>query len=370
MSIHRLKLVSFRNHDQKEFEFSDGLTVIWGENGSGKTAVLEAIHTLSFGKSFRTHKQKSMIRNGDDSFVVKGFFSSQGSRDKIAAQVNKHSGQQLKLNGKSLSGRVEIIGRNCVVVLSPEEQPITKGAPIERRKFFDKMFSVSNRDYVKTLKKYNRVLKQRNAALLLIKENKSSPAELKHWDQQLVAIGANLWLMRVDFITQFKKNIESIIQRYDSSILFEIVYFDEAPREEIYRKQVRDALHKDLALGRTTTGPHRDDVRFLWDKRDLRSFGSQGEHKLALVLLKLAEMCFIRDNTGSYPTLLLDDLFSKLDFERSQKTVSLLQSLEDDSGDPVQTIVTTTDILNVESSGLMATGKETKTYHLERRCNT
>ena len=186
--------------------------MIWGENGSGKTAVLEAIHTLSFGKSFRTHTQRSLIRNGDRSFVVKGMFLLQGSRDEIAVQVNKHSGQQLKLNGKSLSGRTEIIGRNNVVVLSPEEQPITKGPPVERRQFFDKMFSVSMSDYVKTLKKYGRVLKQRNAALLLVKENKS--------------------------------------------------------------------------------------------------------------------------------------------------------------GEPVQTIVTTTDILNVESSGLMATGKEIKTYHLGRRCNT
>ena len=149
----------------------------------------------------------------------------------------------------------------------------------------------------------------------MVKENKSSAAELKHWDEQLIAKGIELLLMRVDLIDQFKKNIESIIQRYDSSILFEIVYFDEAPRKEIYRKQVREALDKDIALGRTTAGPHRDDVYFLWDKRDLRSFGSQGEHKLALVLLKLSEMCFIRDNKGSYPTLLLDALFSKLAFE-------------------------------------------------------
>ena len=344
--------------------------MIWGENGSGKTAVLEAIHTLSFGKSFRTHTKRSLIRNGDSSFVVKGLFSLQGSSDEIAAQVNKNSGQQLKLNGKLLSGRTEIIGRNNVVVLSPEEQPITKGPPLKRRQFFDKMFSVSMVDYVKTLKKYGRVLKQRNAALLLVKENKSTVAGLKHWDEQLVDTGARLWLMRVDLIAQFKKNVDYMIQRYDSSIQFEIVYFDEAPREELYRKQVRDALNTDLTLGRTTVGPHRDEMLFIWDKRDLRSFGSQGEHKLALVLLKLAEMCFIQDNTGSYPTLLLDDLFSKLDFERSQKIVSLLQDLENNSGEPVQTIVTTTDIFNVESSGLMSTGKETKTYHLERRCNT
>ena len=223
MSIHRLTLVSFRNHQQKEFEFSSGLTVIWGENGSGKTAVLEAIHTLSFGKSFRTHTQRSLIRNGESSFVVKGVFSLRGSRDEIAAQVNKHSRQQLKLNGKSLSGRTEIIGRNNVVVLSPEEQPITKGPPVKRRQFIDKMFSVSMVDYVNTLKKYSRVLKQRNAALLLVKENKSTVAELKHWDEQLVDVGVKLWLIRVDLITQFKNNVESIINKRMQAIVLKVI---------------------------------------------------------------------------------------------------------------------------------------------------
>ena len=119
-------------------------------------------------------------------------------------------------------------------------------------------------------------------------------------------------------------------------------------------------------MGRTTFGPHRDNIALAWNNRDLRNFGSEGEHKLSLVLLKLAELVFVRKNTGNHPTFLLDDLFAKLDLERSKKIVTLLQGLETESGEPVQTIVTTTDLLNVEKSGLLSGEKENNTYHLER----
>jgi DNA replication and repair protein RecF len=366
MAIHSLILDSFRNHTQREFSFSRGLTVIWGENGSGKTAILEAIHTLSFGKSFRTHKQKELIRNGDESMVARGQFSIGTQEDVIAAQVTKSAGQKFKLNGKILTGRKELIGRNNVVVLSPEEQLVTKGGPIERRQFFDKMFSVSSMEYVEILQKYSRILKQRNAALVAVKENRAPLEELKSWDNQLVVAGSKLWNLRLGFITEFKQNLISMSNRYDPNIQFELFYLETIPTEEDYKNKIKISLKKDIALGRTSVGPHRDDVSLRWDNRDLRSFGSQGEHKLSLVLLKLAEMSFIREKTGIHPTLLLDDLFAKLDLERSKKIVSLLQGLESESGDPVQTIVTTTDILNVENSGLLSGVKESKTYHLER----
>ena len=366
MAIYSLTLVSFRNHAEQKFDFNRGLTVIWGENGSGKTAILEAIHTLSFGKSFRTHKQRDLIRNGDLSFVARGEFSTKNHQDDIAAQVTQSSPQHIKLNGKTLSGRKELIGRNNVVVLSPEEQSVTKGAPAERRQFFDKMFSVSSGGYVDILQKYSRILKQRNAALVLVKENKAPVDELKSWDDQLVESGVKLWFLRVEFMLEFKKNLSDMAQRYDDEIQIDLFYLKEAPTEDIYRLQIQNTLKKDIAFGRTSYGPHRDDILLKWDKRDLRSFGSQGEHKLSLVLLKLAEMSFIRKKTGTHPTLLLDDLFAKLDLERSKKIVILLQSLETESGEPVQTIVTTTDILNVENSGLLTNAKETKTIHLER----
>ena len=340
--------------------------MIWGENGSGKTAVLEAIHILSFGRSFRTHKQRDLIRNSDDALAIRGGFLTNRISDDVAAQVIRSSGQKIKLNGKILFGRKELLGRNNVVVLSPEEQSVTKGGPVERRRFFDKMFSVASPDYVDTLQTYSRVLKQRNAAIVQVKENRCPPEDLHSWDDQLVKTGQKLWLLRYGFILEFKNHLKEMIERYDNVIEFELSYADQAPSLESYKNEFKNSLKKDLALGRTTYGPHRDDISLIWDNRDLRNFGSQGEHKLSLVLLKLAEMSFIREKTGTHPTLLLDDLFAKLDLERSKKIVSLLQGLESETGEPVQTIVTTTDLLNVEQSGLLKGEKETKTYHLER----
>jgi len=366
MSIHLLQLVSFRNHDIREFTFIRGLTVIWGENGSGKTAVLEAIHTLSFGKSFRTHKQREMIRGSDELLIIRGDFLSNKHPDTVAIQVNRSSGQKLKLNGNALSGRKELIGRNNVVILSPEEQSITKGAPAERRKFFDKMFSMSSKNYVDTLQKYSRVLKQRNAAILNVKENGQQAENLQSWDEKLIETGYKLWEIRFSFMNSFKTNLKSTVGRYDKEIQFEITYPDKIPSLDTYQTKIKNSQKKDIALGRTTFGPHRDNIALTWNNRDLRNFGSQGEHKLSLVLLKLAELVFVRKNTGTHPTLLLDDLFAKLDLERSKKIVTLLQGLETESGEPVQTIVTTTDLLNVEKSGLLSGEKENNTYHLER----
>lgn len=366
MAIYSLKLVSFRNHESKTFEFCLGLTVIWGENGSGKTAVLEAIHTLSFGKSFRTNHQRDLIRNGDDNMVARGEFIHKDIQDKIATQVTRSSGQKIKLNGKTITGRKELIGRNNVVVLSPEEQSVTKGAPIERRQFFDKMFSVSSNEYVEALQSYTRILKQRNAALGLVKENKIPLNDLLSWNEPLIQSGLKLWKFRKEFLIKFQNILSNVVSKYDINISFELNYNLPVETFESYEAKIHELQKKDIFRARTTFGPHRDDFLLKWSERDLRNFGSQGEHKLSLVLLKLAELNFIRSETGTHPTLLLDDLFAKLDLDRSKKIVSLLQGLESETGEPVQTIVTTTDILNVEKIGLLSGEEKNMTYHLER----
>ncbi|MBT3502843.1 MAG: DNA replication and repair protein RecF [Candidatus Marinimicrobia bacterium] len=366
MAIKSLTLVSFRNHKKQVFRFQDGLTVIWGENGSGKTAALEAIHFLSFGSSFRTRIHRDLIRNSDGALSIRGEFVSKNYSDSITIYVEKKSGQKIKLNDKQLSGRKELLGRNNVVVLSPEEQPVTKGAPAERRQFFDKMFSITSKSYMETLQSYSRIIKQRASILFQLKENRRLIGELESWDEQLVNTGQKLWSFRFDLIDDFKEHLIKILNQYDGGIKLDLKYTIDVPTVEAYQSKIQETQSADITRGRTSYGPHRDDISLSWNGRDLRRLGSQGEHKLSLVLLKLAEMEFVRNKTGTHPTLLLDDLFAKLDLERSKKIVSLLQGLEFDSGRPVQTIVTTTDILNVEKSGLLTKEKETKTYHLER----
>ena len=366
MGIHRLKLISVRNHKNTEFYFSPGVTVIWGENGSGKTAILEAINTLSFGRSFKTNRQRELINTEKDELFIHGEFFTDSQEDKIDATVSKISGQTIKINGKTTHSRKDLLGRNVVVVLSPEEQEITKGSPAARRKFFDRIFSVVSPKYLKTLQNYNRTLKQRNMALLQIRDGTIKRDGLETWTKPLVSSGKKLWNLRSGLINNFKTQQTKVSSRYGKGIKMTITYPVHGKTENQYLEKIKETINQDLALCRTGYGPHRDDMILNWSDRNIKTFGSQGEHKLCLVILKLSELFFIKENTGAAPTLLLDDLFAKLDLDRCKNIVRLLREFEEDSKEAVQTVITTTDLINIEHSGLMSENRDHRTYHLER----
>ena len=174
--------------------------MIWGENGSGKTSILEAIHTLSMGKSFRTHMQKNLIKNGEQGYLVQGSFSIQQFKSTVATELKKKGVSKTKINGKKILNRKELIGINTVVVLSPEEQNITKGGPSERRKFFDKLFSMVSGKYIDVLQNYNRALKQRNAALSISKDQSFLTESFFDWNEPLATYGAKVWKIRKELI--------------------------------------------------------------------------------------------------------------------------------------------------------------------------
>ena len=344
--------------------------MIWGENGSGKTSVLEAIHTLSLGKSFRTHRQKTLIKNGEDGFLIRGHFLSKKKENIIATQLIKKGSQQTKINGKKITTRKNLIGKNNVVLLSPEEQSITKGGPLERRKFFDKLFSVTNFYYMDVLQKYNRALKQRNAALLGVAAKQGSKEVFVGWDEKLSEYGSKLWKNRLSLMGDFRSEVKSAVNRYQDEITLDLEYNQTGISDKKYIEKLLKNRDKDIKYKTTTFGPHRDSVFVTLNNKDLRSFGSQGEHKIALVILKIAEVLFIKNKTGEYPMLLLDDVFSKLDLTRSKKLVRLINNLEIDSEDQLQTIVTTTDIIDIKNSGMFDLDRETITHHLKRKCST
>lgn len=366
MSIDSLSLISFRNHNNTYFEFSEGVTVIWGENGSGKTSVLEAIHLLTYGKSFKTHKQTQLIKEDKKNALLKAVFLQKKVKNTITAQVEKNK-SKIKVNGKQVLNRKELIGQNNVVVLSPEEQPITKGAPLQRRQFVDKMFSVSNKKYINTLQEYNRALRQRNAVLQNIKEDRSKINQLPSWNSLLSNKAEKLWKERGYYIERFKQFFLSTVEQYDKKLNVKVSY--KTPTENNYI-EILETLNKrektDIIRGRTSYGPHKDDISFIWEGKNLREYGSQGEHKLTLFLLKVSEMLFLKKHTGGYPILLLDDLFAKLDLERSKKIVAMLSMFSDEEFKKAQTIITTTDILNVENSGLLEKYNNSKTIKLQR----
>ena len=369
MSIGSLEMISFRNHAHSILEFNRGLTVIWGENGSGKTTVLEAIHSLSLGKSFRTSKRRELIKDGSAQLVLSGLFCSNGNDEKVSLLLNQNGERKIKINKDTIYNRKDLIGRNNTVVLSPEEQIVTSGPPSARRRFFDKMFSVVSRDYVNTLYLYGRLLKQRNAALKKFNNEQKNPNEIELWDDSLSDCGSQLWRLRNELLCEYQKRLELISEKYDREIKLSLLFNNNVPTKEIYRKGLTSALKKDLIRKHTSFGPHRDEISVYWNSRDLRSHGSQGEHKLALVILKLAELLIVIEKTNTAPIFLIDDLFAKLDRGRSRKIISLLQAMKDDDGNSIQTIVTTTDLLLLKDSGLRLEDENARTYHLERGCS-
>ena len=368
MAISKLSLFSFRNHEQKEIIFSEGVTVIWGENGSGKTSLLEAIYILSLGKSFKTHKQNSIIKKGHTNYIVKGDFCSGNITNSIAVQTNLKNKKTIKVNGKTIKNRKEIIGQNNVVVLSPEDQTITKGGPKERRVFFDRLFSIINSDYLNILQEFNRALKQRNALLLNGKQTKEE--SFFSWEEKLSVSAIKLWQIRENCFYDYIKALNNVITKYQKDLVLTVLYTENTYNEEKFKKKLKQTRERDFLLGTTTHGPHRDNIKIFWGEKNIRDYGSQGEHKIALILLKLAEINLIKQKTGKHPTILLDDVFAKLDLNRSKKLVCYLNSIKTEEKKPIQTIITTTDILNVEQSGLILDNVDVKTHKLELSWNT
>ncbi|MFQ6614939.1 MAG: DNA replication/repair protein RecF, partial [Fidelibacterota bacterium] len=202
MPIKEIELISFRNHGNTKMKFGDQVNVIWGPNGAGKTSVLEGIHLLSLGKSFKTSRNRDLLRAGDSHLSVTGVFFS--DKREMTVQCNQLADGQRRflINGKPLPRTRDLVGKNPVVVLSPEEQIITKGSPGDRRRYFNRIFSVLSREYLDVLSEYQRTLKQRNA--LLQNARYLAGGELAAWDQSLVKQGFRLWNLRQQFIELFQ----------------------------------------------------------------------------------------------------------------------------------------------------------------------
>jgi len=326
MSIQGIELISFRNHDHLKVEFSSGLNVIWGENGSGKTSILEGLYTLSMGRSFRTANRRQMIQKGKEHFRLVGTFESGSKANTVAMSQLSDGRMKTTINDKSITGFKELVGLNPVVLLSPEEQGITKGNPAQRRQFFDRLFSVASTEYLMALTEFSRVYKQRNAALASVKEHAQPVFAIIPWNEPFAEAAEAVWAQRRKLWGEFKQALEKVIGKLDVEDVRVTGEYDQTthlPVEDLLKALVKNE-RKDIALQRTTIGPQKDNYSFLYNREDLRQFGSQGEHKLALVLIKLAEFGFLNNQNDTAPIILLDDVLAKLDFQRSELVMALV----------------------------------------------
>jgi len=339
-------LISFRNHTHVKMGFGPQINVIWGSNGAGKTSVLEGIHLLSVGKSFKTARNRELLRTGDPHFSVTGCFSDEERETVVQCNQLADGQRRFLVNGKALNRTKDLVGRNPVVILSPEEQIITKGSPSDRRRYFNRVFSVISQEYLGSLSDYQQILKQRNSLLQESQRRGLDREELAAWDRSLVSSGMALWKQRHEFLKLFQQELLKTTTHYIDEVEI-TMNFTHIPVQDVagYEQALKQSLDRDCILGRTSFGPHRDRIDFEFNQRSLREYGSQGEQKLALILIKIAEFSLIQHQTGKTPTFLLDDLFAKLDFQRSDRIMALLNS-------GIQTIITTTDLMDMENHGL------------------
>ena len=371
MEIGTITLISFRNHNKTILNFDPNVTVIWGKNGSGKTSVLEAIYNLSIGKSFKTNTKKELIKEGKNNFIIKGVFkNSKNIKKEVYYYQNNKGKRKIKINGKNVLNRKDMIGLNNVVVFSPEEENITKGYPKEKRRFFNKLFSICSKEYLNNLIVFNKTIKQRNT--LLKNKNKLPKKQLidllKPWNEKYIQTAVQIWKQRNFFLNDFKILFNKTSKEFDNKINIKIDFKENEETRETFLKKIEKNIHKEIIMKTTLLGPHKDRISFLFKNKSLKKHASQGEHKVFLAILKITELLFINKKKQSCPIFLIDDLFANLDIDKSKKITNFLNEIKKTNKIKPQTIITTTDVISLKKNEFFKKGVELKKHKLISGC--
>jgi DNA replication and repair protein RecF len=302
-----------------------------GDNGQGKTNVLEALHMFKFGRSFRTKRDTDLVNFAEQYCRVEVIVEySNGDAEKLSASIERDGTKRVKKDDEEVTKLSDLIGHYPCVLFGPQDLALASGFPAERRRFLDMTGSMTDREYLSELRSYRRVLSQRNA---LLKTGASRPGRVV-WDEELVRRGCALVEKRVDLIREISIHIETHIRSLNVAFPLTVVYESDLTnglpegidREEHFAVRLADIEPEETRRRTTLVGPHRDDVKFMLDGRDLRRFGSQGQRRFLAILLRLAELSYMEEKLGEPCTLILDDLFSELDEEVGEKLKEMLDS--------------------------------------------
>ena len=326
MYIREIELKDFRNYRDLKVSFSKNINIFLGNNAQGKTNLLEGIYLNAMARSFKTSRDKEMIRFGEDFCKVKTVSVVDDEEQKTEIIIAKNGKKAVKLDGVKISRTSELLERIFIIIFSPEDLKIVKDEPEKRRKFIDRELCQINPGYFDDLGNYKKVLKQRNTYL---KESEIENSVLDIWDYELAKYGSKVILKRKEFIDK----INIISSRIHDSISggqekLELkyepnVHFTENTEQDFYETLISG--RKDDIRNRTTgRGPHKDDLKISGNGIDFRKFGSQGQQRTAALSLKLSEIKLIEEETGEKPVLLLDDVLSELDNDRQKYLINAL----------------------------------------------
>lgn len=351
MRIEHLKLTNFRNYSNLDIIFHNNVNIFIGDNGKGKTNILESIYVLSLTKTNRYGIEENLIKFNEEIAKIEGLIRSDEilKKQKISLTKNK---KQIFINDKEMRRIKDYISNFCVISFTPNDLEIVKGSPNIRRNMVNIDISQLHNNYISFLNEFNQVIKIRNEYLK--KMNLDGNSDIRYLEvinNKMMDIGIKIYEYRSNFFSKindllptiFKKltNLEGLKLNYDSSVDFD--NFDEIILRKKYEDKLKKNFKVELMQGVTLVGPHRDDFSFNLNGLDMKNFASQGQQRIAVIALKIAEIYLFKEEMGEYPVLLLDDIFSEIDTRKRNKIIKYL--LKD-----IQSIITTTDINDIEDS--------------------
>ncbi len=327
MFLKKLSVLNFKNYPEAELSFSKQINCLTGNNGEGKTNILDAIHYLSFCKSFFNPIDSQNILHDSQFFMIQGVFEMPEQDDEIYCGLKRNQKKQFKRNKKEYSRLADHIGLYPLVMISPADSELITEGSESRRRFIDSVIAQFDRDYLENLIRYNKVLSHRNALLKQFGDSRQfDKTSLEVWDVQLIEHGKKVHLSRQKFINSFV----SIFQTYYELISggkekVHIQYISHL-NDNAFTDVLEKALNRDRAIEYTTVGIHKDDLEFLINEYPIKKFASQGQQKSFLIALKLAQFDFIKKIKSITPILLLDDIYDKLDDLRVKQLMEIVSS--------------------------------------------
>ncbi len=348
MIVKSIKLKNFRNFSELNIDLNNILNIFIGDNGQGKTNLLESIYLCSIGKTFKLNSENDLIKFGQNSFEVEILINKENGSNIVSKVINityvKNQKRIVKINGVKLEKNSELIGLLNNVIFTPDDLKIIKGSPIERRKFINIDISQIKPKYKYLLKNYKKVITGRNNILKDITNN-SNRDVLSIWNDYLIDIGSEIIFYRKEYIKNLKHYAALIYANIsDNKENFELLYkcdignvenLSKNEIKEIFREKINKSTENEIFRKNSLYGPHKDDIIIKINDKDFKYFGSQGQQRSAVLAIKLAEIEIIKNEIGEYPILLLDDVLSELDNKRKNFLINYIKN--------IQTIITSTD---------------------------
>jgi DNA replication and repair protein RecF len=366
--LKKLELKNYRNYSGVSLNFDKNTVLILGNNGNGKTNLLESIYYLSTGRSHRTYTQDDIIKWGCDSSIIRVLIGSEKNDQKdklIEIELSRENNIKIRIDGVYHSKKSDFISILPSVIFSPDDLKIVKSGPLDRRNFLDSILERIDKQYYRQRLQYNKILTQRSSLVKSISGGTKDAAgsTLEVWNENIVKYGTGIIEKRSRLLTEFRDEFKGYVNNFFKGVVVDLFYifswdrgddsydhishygdssrrksnFSESELKDIFRLKLKQSLEKDLLYRTTTVGPHRDDFVILLDGKNLRSFGSQGQQRAASISLKLCELNVLKRRFEKDPVFLLDDVFSELDIDRKKVLVKVI-------GSGFQTFVTATNI--------------------------